>query len=79
MRKSITAAIVEIVVEECGSKNTVPCKTGIREIKTGKGSIYNFVTKRGICKGRNAKLIWAPGRDRFGYNLEIPEYNIEGR
>lgn len=26
--------------------------------KDGKGGIYNFVTKRGICKGENAKLSW---------------------
>ena len=26
--------------------------------KDGKGGIYNFVTKRGICKGNNAKLSW---------------------
>ena len=27
--------------------------------KEGKGGIYNFVTKRGICKGANSKLFWA--------------------
>ena len=26
--------------------------------KEGKGGIYNFVTKRGLCKGVNAKLSW---------------------
>src|ERR1700722_4942370 len=26
--------------------------------KDGKGGIYNFVTKRGICKGDNAKISW---------------------
>ena len=25
---------------------------------TGKGGIYNFVTKRGKCKGRNSKITW---------------------
>ncbi len=25
---------------------------------TGKGGIYNFVTKRGLCKGRNSKISW---------------------
>jgi len=25
---------------------------------TGKGGIYNFVTKRGKCKGRNSKISW---------------------
>jgi Fe-S cluster assembly scaffold protein SufB len=26
--------------------------------KEGKGGIYNFVTKRGICKGDNSKISW---------------------
>src|SRR5210317_401165 len=26
--------------------------------KDGKGGIYNFVTKRGLCKGRNSKISW---------------------
>jgi Fe-S cluster assembly protein SufB len=25
---------------------------------TGKGGIFNFVTKRGLCKGRNSKISW---------------------
>jgi Fe-S cluster assembly scaffold protein SufB len=26
--------------------------------KPGKGCIYNFVTKRGDCRGRNAEISW---------------------
>jgi len=26
--------------------------------KNGKGGIYNFVTKRGLCKGKNSKISW---------------------
>ena len=26
--------------------------------KDGVGGIYNFVTKRGICKGKNSKISW---------------------
>ncbi len=26
--------------------------------KDGKGGIYNFVTKRGKCKGKNSKISW---------------------
>ena len=26
--------------------------------ENGKGGIYNFVTKRGLCKGRNSKISW---------------------
>ena len=26
--------------------------------ENGKGGIYNFVTKRGLCKGNNSKISW---------------------
>ena len=39
----------------------------------GKGGIYNFVTKRGDCRGARARRFLDPGRDRFGHHLEVPE------
>ncbi len=39
----------------------------------GKGGIYNFVTKRGDCRGANSKDLLDPGRDRLCDHLEISE------
>jgi len=38
--------------------NTRPSRTGYPGDENGKGGIYNFVTKRGLCKGRNSKISW---------------------
>jgi Fe-S cluster assembly protein SufB len=38
--------------------NTRRCRTGIPATKNGVGGIYNFVTKRGECKGPNSKISW---------------------
>ncbi len=44
----------------------------------GKGGIYNFVTKRGDCKGHELQDFLDPGRDRFGDHLEIPQLRPQG-
>ena len=40
--------------------------------ENGKGGIYNFVTKRGACRGDRSKISWTPSRDRLGHHLEVP-------
>ena len=51
--------------------NTRPCRTGIRATREGRGGIYNFVTKRGDCRGKNSDHHLDAGRDRLGDHLEI--------
>ena len=53
------AAIVEIVVEKNAEVKYSTVQNWYPGDKDGKGGIYNFVTKRGICRGENARLIWA--------------------
>jgi len=52
------AAIVEIVVMKDAEVKYSTVQNWYPGSKEGKGGIYNFVTKRGICKGNNAKLSW---------------------
>lgn len=52
------AAIVEIVVMKNARVKYSTVQNWYPGDKEGKGGIYNFVTKRGICKGENAKLSW---------------------
>lgn len=52
------AAIVEIVVMKDAEVKYSTVQNWYPGDKDGKGGIYNFVTKRGICKGENAKLSW---------------------
>ncbi len=52
------AAIVEIIVYERAEVKYSTVQNWYPGDKNGKGGIYNFVTKRGICKGDNSKLSW---------------------
>ncbi|MDY5319362.1 MAG: Fe-S cluster assembly protein SufB, partial [Candidatus Egerieousia sp.] len=53
------AAIVEIVVMKDAEVKYSTVQNWYPGDKEGRGGIYNFVTKRGICKGENSKLFWA--------------------
>ena len=52
------AAIVEIVVLNNSEVKYSTVQNWYPGDKNGKGGVYNFVTKRGICKGDNSKLTW---------------------
>lgn len=52
------AAIVEIIVMDNAEVKYSTVQNWYPGDKEGKGGIYNFVTKRGLCKGVNAKLSW---------------------
>ena len=52
------AAIVEIVAMKDAEVKYSTVQNWYPGDKTGKGGIYNFVTKRGICKGSKAKISW---------------------
>ncbi len=53
------AAIVEIVVMNNAEVKYSTVQNWYPGNKEGKGGIYNFVTKRGICQGKNSKLSWS--------------------
>jgi Fe-S cluster assembly protein SufB len=52
------AAVVEIVALKDASVKYSTVQNWYPGDKNGKGGIYNFVTKRGICKGSNSKISW---------------------
>ncbi len=52
------AAVVEIVAMENADVKYSTVQNWYPGDKNGKGGIYNFVTKRGICKGKNSKISW---------------------
>ncbi|MCX6282291.1 MAG: Fe-S cluster assembly protein SufB [Bacteroidetes bacterium] len=52
------AAVVEIVAMKDASVKYSTVQNWYPGDKSGKGGIYNFVTKRGICKGSNSKISW---------------------
>ena len=52
------AAIVEIVALQDAEVKYSTVQNWYPGNKKGEGGIYNFVTKRGICKGSNSKISW---------------------
>ncbi len=52
------AAIVEIITHDDAEIKYSTVQNWYPGDKEGKGGIYNFVTKRGLCKGRNSKISW---------------------
>lgn len=52
------AAIVEIIAMDDAEVKYSTVQNWYPGDKNGKGGVYNFVTKRGICKGRNSKISW---------------------
>ncbi|MDY0199723.1 MAG: Fe-S cluster assembly protein SufB [Bacteroidales bacterium] len=52
------AAVVEIVAMDNAEVKYSTVQNWYPGNKEGKGGIYNFVTKRGICKGKNSKISW---------------------
>lgn len=52
------AAIVELIVLENAEIKYSTVQNWYAGDKLGKGGIYNFVTKRGLCIGKNSKISW---------------------
>ncbi len=52
------AAIVEIVVEDRAEVKYSTVQNWYAGDREGRGGVYNFVTKRGLCRGVKSKLSW---------------------
>ena len=67
------AAVVELVALDDAQIKYSTVQNWYPGDKEGKGGIYNFVTKRGKCRGRRLEDLLDAGRDRLGDHLEVPE------
>lgn len=72
------AAIVEIVVMQDAEVKYSTVQNWYPGDKDGKGGIYNFVTKRGICKGNNAKLSWTQVETGSAITWKYPSCILQG-
>lgn len=52
------AAVVELVALDNAEINYSTVQNWFAGDENGKGGIYNFVTKRGLCQGVNSKISW---------------------
>ena len=72
------AAIVEIVVMNRAEVKYSTVQNWYPGDKDGKGGIYNFVTKRGICKGEGAKLSWTQVETGSAITWKYPSCVLKG-
>ncbi len=72
------AAIVEIVVMKDAYVKYSTVQNWYPGDKDGKGGIFNFVTKRGICKGNNAKLSWTQVETGSALTWKYPSCVLAG-
>lgn len=72
------AAIVEIIVMRDAEVKYSTVQNWYPGDKEGKGGIYNFVTKRGICKGNNAKISWTQVETGSAVTWKYPSCILQG-
>ncbi|MFO7922828.1 MAG: Fe-S cluster assembly protein SufB [Bacteroidales bacterium] len=72
------AAIVEIVAMENAEIKYATVQNWYPGNKEGKGGIYNFVTKRGICKGDYSKISWTQVETGSAITWKYPGCILKG-
>jgi Fe-S cluster assembly protein SufB len=72
------AAVVEIIVERDAEVKYSTVQNWYPGDKDGKGGIYNFVTKRGICKGSGSHLSWTQVETGSSITWKYPSTILKG-
>lgn len=72
------AAVVEIVAMERAEVKYSTVQNWYPGDKQGKGGIYNFVTKRGICAGAYAKISWTQVETGSSITWKYPSVILKG-
>ena len=72
------AAVVEIVAMEKAEVKYSTVQNWYPGDKEGKGGIYNFVTKRGICAGDHSKISWTQVETGSSITWKYPSVILKG-
>ena len=72
------AAVVELIAMDDAEIKYSTVQNWYPGDKTGKGGIYNFVTKRGDCRGRNAKISWTQVETGSAITWKYPSCILRG-
>jgi Fe-S cluster assembly protein SufB len=72
------AAVVEIYVEKDAEVKYSTVQNWYPGDKEGKGGVYNFVTKRGLCNGANSKLSWTQVETGSAITWKYPSCILKG-
>jgi Fe-S cluster assembly protein SufB len=72
------AAVVELVAHKDAQIKYATVQNWYPGDEEGKGGIYNFVTKRGICKGAHAKISWTQVETGSAITWKYPSVILQG-
>lgn len=72
------AAVVELIAMKDAEIKYSTVQNWYPGDKNGKGGIYNFVTKRGICKGDNSKISWTQVETGSSITWKYPSVILKG-
>ena len=72
------AAVVELIAHDNATIKYSTVQNWYPGDKEGKGGIYNFVTKRGKCLGRNSKISWTQVETGSAITWKYPSCILQG-
>jgi Fe-S cluster assembly protein SufB len=72
------AAVVELIALDDAQIKYSTVQNWYPGDKNGKGGIYNFVTKRGACRGRNSKISWTQVETGSSITWKYPSCILQG-
>jgi Fe-S cluster assembly protein SufB len=72
------AAVVELVALQDATVKYSTVQNWYPGDKDGKGGIYNFVTKRGLCKGTRSKITWTQVETGSAITWKYPSCILQG-
>ncbi len=72
------AAVVELVALDGAEIKYSTVQNWYPGDKEGKGGIYNFVTKRGACRGKNSKISWTQVETGSAITWKYPSCILQG-
>lgn len=77
-RTQLHAAVVELVALDNAEIKYSTVQNWFSGDENGVGGIYNFVTKRGICKGVNSKISWTQVETGSAITWKYPSVILKG-
>ena len=72
------AAVVEIIAEKNAEVKYSTVQNWYPGDREGRGGIFNFVTKRGICKGENSRISWTQVETGSAITWKYPACILKG-
>jgi len=72
------AAVVELIAHDEAEIKYSTVQNWYPGDEQGKGGIYNFVTKRGLCEGRNSKISWTQVETGSAITWKYPSCVLKG-